>query len=146
MSGKTSIRLEVINNQRLAEGEEESLEYRGEGQLYRKNEKTYLVYEESGEGISGSRTTVKIAPENNRVLISRSGSGGLRQDFRAGQTHFDTYHTPGGKMQLKTETESLEIDMEEERGRVEIEYSLYISGEYFSHNSLSICFKTGREE
>ncbi len=146
MKDKASVQLEVINNQHLQRGEDDRLEYRGEGKLFRKNGKSYLIYEETGEGIAGARTTVKIAPCNERVLISRQGSGGLRQEFKAGKTHYDSYHTPGGRIQLKTVTEALNISLQETAGSVEIEYRLYIAGEYFSRNSLSIKFQIEQEE
>ncbi len=146
MKGETSVQLEVVNHQRLQQGEDDRLEYRGKGKLFRKKGRSYLIYEETGEGIAGARTTIKIAPCNERVLISRQGSGGLRQEFKVDKIHYDSYHTPGGRIQLKTVTEALNISLQETAGSVKIEYRLYIAGEYFSHNSLSIRFQTEQEE
>ncbi len=148
---KKEVQLEILNRQEISKGGQEELEFDCKGLMYVKRGSIYLLYSETGEGLSGARTTLKFNPQEERVLIQRKGSGGLKQKFIEGQTHCSFYKTGQGKLEMKTETDSLNILTRERAdeiigGELQICYRLYLGSSYLSSNDLKIKFELLDEE
>lgn len=112
------------------------------GNVYKKNQHIYVVYEETEiSGMEGTTTTLKI-DENNRVYIKRYGNTDSQMIFEEGKRHTSDYRTLYGdfKMEVLTSRLDVQIDSRALRGTVKIRYDLSISGLVESQNQLSISF------
>lgn len=139
---KHPINIQVINNQTLFHGGKDQLEYCGEGHLYKKSNSFYLRYEENNKkGQSKANTTIKIDREDLEVYIKRDGAASFKQNFKAGESFQDFYYYSGERIELKTITEVLEFNQDENGGEVYIVYKLFLGGQEIGLNKLVIDYK-----
>lgn len=130
------VRLRISNRQKIAGNspKEDYLKYEGKGNLYFKNRQCYLVYQDFSEGIAGARTTIKIDPETSRIFLLRGEPAPMHQSFEVGRVTNGVY----GDLSLEVKTKALELDIFGEKGKIFIQYSLYLNGHYTSENNLKI--------
>lgn len=139
MNQKVSIKLE--NKQNFLENRESqkiAREYPGE--LYKKQQKYYLSYNEDSEGIDGARTILKIDPAAKRVLLMRQKPAEMKQDFKIGKKIRGYFSTEYGNIKIAVKTNHLKIDIKEKSGKIKIKYQLYLGGELSSEHSLKLSY------
>lgn len=96
-----------------------------------------VSYEESEiSGMEGTTTTIKVTSE--KVILERKGSTESMIIFEDKGSHVSLYNTPYGMLELITNTESLEIDINEEGGKINIDYEVAIAGQDPIKTNLSI--------
>jgi uncharacterized beta-barrel protein YwiB (DUF1934 family) len=140
MNQKVLIKLE--NKQNFIddiENEKIAKEYSGE--LYKKQKKYYLSYNENSEGIEGARTILKIDPTAQRVLLMRQKPAEMKQDFKIGKKIKGYFSTEYGNIKTAVKTNHLKIDIKEKSGKIHIKYQLYLGGELSSEHSLKLSYK-----
>ena len=107
------------------------MEFVTEGQLYQKNGAVYMVYDESElSGMSGCKTTLKLAGDTLRMKrIGQSGAG-TEMYFEENKRFNSTYSTPYGPMELEilTRTVDNQFDMETLSGSVAVCYDVSLQG------------------
>lgn len=87
-----------------------------------------VSYEESEiSGMEGTTTTIKVTSE--KVILERKGSTESMIIFEDKGSHVSLYNTPYGMLELITNTESLEIDINEDGGKINIDYEVAIAGQ-----------------
>ena len=135
---KQKIYLQIINKQKIAGGEDDILNSENEGVLYKKRGQYYLVYEDYSEGLEGARTSIKIDPSEERILLNRNHPAELKQIFKVGETTRGYYRIRSEKMELEIETNNIEYHLNEQSGNIKIEYKIYFGGKLATDNNLEI--------
>lgn len=129
-----------IKSRQTAGGQGESIETVTPGTFYRKEGAYYVVYDETEiSGMKGTTTTIKI--EEDKVSIIRFGTTSSRMNFRAGFKDVNLYRTPYGITEFCINPETVNINMGEDGGEIQLVYELEDSGNKTSVNQLSIDVK-----
>ena len=138
---KFKVNIEVKNKQKIKFGEDDLIKNSSDGIFYIKDDVYYLVYEDFSEGIEGARTTLKIDPIEERVLLLRADPAAMKQNFCIGEKTRGYYQVDDSKLRLEVETTKINFDLLEDEGKIKIEYVLYLMGEKTSESSLKINYK-----
>ncbi|AOT70172.1 DUF1934 domain-containing protein [Geosporobacter ferrireducens] len=133
-----NIMLRIEGTQRNIGGEESTIELTTEGKLYKKENATYLVYEESEiSGMEGCTTTVKVIQD--QVSMRRFGTANSEIIFQKGKKYVTHYNTPYGIFDMEVLTRKITCNMTDaDKGDIYIEYNISLEGLVESHNKLSI--------
>lgn len=132
--------IRVIGTQQNSEGEESTIELFTEGAFYIKNGNYYIVYDESEiSGMDGSTTSLKIE-DKKRVSMKRFGTSATNFDFEKDKKYETSYMTAYGDLTINIVTNVLDIEIDEEtgKGNIEIAYDLDILGDIKTSNKLKI--------
>lgn len=132
--------IRVTGTQEGSDGEENTIELFTEGAFYIKNDKYYIVYNESEiSGMDGSTTSLKIE-KNKRVSMKRFGSSVTKFNFEKDKEYQADYMTAYGNFTVNITTNILDIDIDEKtgKGNIEIDYDLNILGDVKTSNKLKI--------
>lgn len=138
---KYEVNIEIKNKQNLENAETDFLENSSEGIFYIKNDIYYLIYDDYSEGIQGARTTLKIEPEENRILLMRAKPAEMKQVFIEREKTKGFYQIENQKVSLEVETEDIQIELKELKGKIELEYTQYLMGEVIGEHSLKVNYK-----
>ena len=115
-----------------AQGDEpgnEPIEVITPGSYYCKNGKHYIVYEEVVEGTSGViKNRIKINGDEC-VEIVKSGLSNSHMIFEKNKKNQTFYKTPYGQMLIGVNTRHLQVDFEEDKIAVQIDYELDVNHE-----------------
>lgn len=107
------------------------------GKFYKKNDSYYAVYDETEiSGMEGTTTTLKISDE--KVSLIRMGTTSTKMNFKNKLNDVILYNTPYGMLELEVQTKSLDINMNDDGGRVFIDYNLGMIGEEMQNTLLEI--------
>ncbi len=137
---KQQVQVKIIGTQKDAQGEENIIELVTEGSFIKKNDKYYVVYEETElSGMEGSTTTLKIDGED-QVSIRRFGSAKADMLFEKGKTHSTGYETPYGLVEMNITTHRISVSIEEAGPKilVKIQYRIKVMGSEDTMNTLEI--------
>lgn len=111
------------------EDENEAIEVVTPATYYLKNGKHYIVYEEVVEGTSGViKNRIKINGEEC-VEIVKSGLSNSHMIFEKNKKNQTFYKTPYGQMLIGVNTRHLQVDFEEDKITVQIDYELDVNHE-----------------
>ena len=99
-----------------------TLEQWATGDLGEKDGIRYFFYEETAEGMEGTRTTLKWGKDF--LVINRSGTIENRQEFREGQRCQSVYKTPYLQIPLASATKKLQIETKGTKHRLDVVYDL----------------------
>lgn len=137
---KQQVQVKIIGTQKDAQGEENIIELITEGSLFKKNDKYYVIYEETElSGMEGSTTTLKIDSED-RVNIRRFGSAKADMIFEKGKTHSTGYETPYGLVEMNITTHRISVSIDEDLPKItlKIQYRIKVLGSEDTMNILDI--------
>ncbi len=128
-----------VNGSVTSSGDTDNMSYSTEGSLYKKSGKYYINYSE-GEllGAEKCRTTIKVNPENGVVTMLRSGGANTQMIFEEGKNHISCYETECGMLTVSVTAGEVLIDMNEDGGLLEMDYSLAINDMRASRNHVSV--------
>ena len=90
--------------------------------------------------MSGTTTTLTIL--NDKLVLEREGNVSAKMDFKKGETSVSLYNTPYGVLDLQIHTEDLDVDVNENGGKITAEYSMELAGQPPIINKLSVNVKT----
>lgn len=99
-----------------------NLEQRVVGELAEKDGSYYFFYEETAEGMQGTKTTLKWGQDF--LIINRSGTIENRQEFREGQRCQSVYKTPYLQIPLVSNTKKLQIETKGIKHHLDVVYDL----------------------
>lgn len=86
------------------------------------------IYEETEiSGMMGTTTTLLIY--NDELVLEREGTTNAKMNFKKGETSISIYDTPYGMMDLQIKTDELDVDINENGGKVFAKYSLELGGQ-----------------
>lgn len=121
--------------------EDEAIEIITQGEFYEKENCYYAVYEETAlSGMEGTTTTLKIKP--NEFSLIRMGTTNAKMKFKNNKKEVSMYNTPYGTLELLIETNKLNIDVNNEGGKVFIDYDMSLQGQKSLKTILKIDIKT----
>ncbi len=136
---KSKVIVKVVSKT-ISDGEEEKIELMTPGKFYKKGEAYFVVYEETEiSGMEGTTTTLKI--ESDQLRIIRFGTTSSNLIFKKGIKHSSMYKTVYGIFEVIVEPSSIDIDVDENGGKIEIDYNLRAGGMAQSTNSMCIEIK-----
>lgn len=95
-----------------------------------------LRYEEISEDGDTIRTLIKISGE--RIEVIKKSAVESKMMFVVGETTYTQYNTPYGMLEMALETTKADFEVSEDCLSIDLEYLLYLCGEFVSVNSLSI--------
>ena len=119
------------------DSEEDGFELMTDGEYLQENDITTFSYVESElTGFNGLLTTFNVEPD--RVVLQRGG--GLNSDmiFSEKQKHHFLYETPFGAITMGIDTHSIEKNMRDDGGHLEIRYDIEVENVAVSSNLFSI--------
>lgn len=122
------------------ENNDEPISVTTPGEFYRRNDCYYAVYKETEiSGMEGTTTTLKIKPDKFSIL--RMGTTSTKMEFQKDKKTFSLYDTPYGTLELEINTKQLQIDINDEGGKVSVKYELNISKQSKQLTNLQIEIK-----
>lgn len=95
-----------------------------------------LTYEETElTGMEGTTTTFEV--KEKQVILTRSGTVNSQMVFEEGKQHTSLYETPFGELPVDIRTSSLQHNLSERGGVMDIRYSIAVANTATGQN----CFK-----
>ena len=124
--------------------DEDSLEFSTDGHYYYDGENGCLTYMESDvTGLEGTRTSVIVMPD--QVVVDRDGMITSRMIFREGLRDAFQYATPFGSATMGIDTRRISHRMDENGGRVEIDYVVDMEHAVAARNRFQITVTEKKE-
>jgi len=106
--------------------ESEKIEMMTTGTFYEKNGSFYIHYMDTAlDSEIETKTSVKIS--QNKVSITRFGGANTHMIFEEGISHFTPYETPLGIFEIRTHTNSIQLDKKDSDIKLEVDYILEIN-------------------
>ena len=119
------------------DGESDNVEVITAGSYYFKNNKHYIVYDELVEGFDRAvKNTIRIG--RNTVDVMKSGPARSHMVFEENKTNVNCYSTAFGQMMVGVSTNMIDIDEQEDRISVHVDYTLDVNFEKMSNCRISI--------
>jgi uncharacterized beta-barrel protein YwiB (DUF1934 family) len=122
MTANKAVRLQITS---VCEGQR--IEQNLQAELYVKGTHLYYRYKETDENMGNTTTTLKVEPEQIRII--RHGDMQSEQTFVLLGNRAGFYQTPQGKLDLATFTHTLAVNLTNYVGTISWSYDLYVSGE-----------------
>jgi uncharacterized beta-barrel protein YwiB (DUF1934 family) len=122
MTAAKSVKLQVISD---CEGQH--IEQHFTGEWFVKGSYNYIRYSETDPNMGRTVTTIKVEPEQIRII--RQGDIQSEQTFVLHAKRIGFYQTAQGKLELDTLTHSLKVELKDFAGTFSWSYDLYVSGE-----------------
>ena len=98
------------------------------------------IYEETEiSGMGGTTTTLTML--DDKFILEREGNVTTKMDFKKGETSILLYNTPYGAIDMQLYTKDLKVDISEDGGNIEAEYSMELSGQAPIKTKLSVNVK-----
>lgn len=96
---------------------------------YCRNGKHYIIYDEVLEGMAGTiKNKIKISGTDS-LEIMKSGITSSHMVFERNKKNLTYYKTPYGQMLVGVNTKNMEINVEEEKIGVKVDYELDVNHE-----------------
>ena len=109
--------------------ENEPIEVITPASYYWKNGKHYILYDEVMEGIPGVvKNKIKITGEDS-MEIMKSGITNAHMVFEKNQMNATYYDTPYGQLHVGIHTRKLDVNVDDERIDIAVEYGLDVNHE-----------------
>ena len=117
------------------EGETIALDTRGKYAI--RNNKIYIIYEESEmTGYEDTTTTIKVS--DSRVMVSRRGRYKSSMDYICGQKSLCLVNTPYGEIGAAVTTEKIDFDFGDGGGVLSMDYMLDADNVNFIKNNMTV--------
>jgi len=124
----------------------EKIELFTEGKLYEKGGHFYVSYAESSlTGMEGTTTTLKVEHEKNVITMMRFGTNSTHLIFEKGKKHICCYETGYGALSVGVHAEYVDIDLNENGGKLAARYSIDVNNRLLSVNDFNITIKERKE-
>lgn len=101
------------------------------GDYYKRNDKHYVVYEEITEGFT-QPTKNRLKISEHIVELSRNGLVNVHMVFQENKKNLTNYNTPFGQILIGIDTKKIQIDEQEDKITVDVDYSLDVNYEFLS--------------
>lgn len=131
-----------ISGAQIVEDDNQAVEMITRGDYFLKNGSHYILYDEVQEGMEGvTRNTIKIHPDGMDII--KRGSTSVHMTFEKEKKNISCYATPFGELMIGIRTNDIRIAEEEDRLKVQVDYSLDINYQHVSECNivLEVCSK-----
>jgi len=123
------------------EDENEAFELMTDGEyMHEGGVSTFSYIESELTGVNGLLTTFNVEPD--RVVLSRAGGTTGDMIFSENQKHHFLYDTPFGSILMGIDTHSINEDMRDDGGSLEICYDVEVDNVSVSRNLFQINIKS----
>lgn len=117
--------ISVKGMQKYDDMKSDTVELVTEGQLQRENDVYILTYLESEiTGMEGTQTTITV--QGDQVTLVRAGQFNSQMVFQEGRRHLSMYNTPYGALAVGVNTRHLLVDLTDEGGDIEVDYTVEV--------------------
>lgn len=131
--------ISILSHERLSK--DDAIEVVTPGDFYKKEDEYFAVYEETEiSGMEGTTTTLKISKE--KLSLLREGTTNAEMHFDKNKQCTTLYNTPYGVLEIKIDTDDLNIDVDDKGGEVFIRYNMIIAGQTSQNTELKIKIKS----
>lgn len=121
----------------LEDDPEDPIEITTAGDYYFRGGSHFVKYEEVFEGFDGTTSNlVKIKPHSMEVM--KKGAANVHMVFEPDKKNITYYNTPFGKIQMGIATTRINVKEQEDRIRVNVEYSLDMNDNYVADCTLNM--------
>ncbi|MGL4953340.1 MAG: DUF1934 domain-containing protein [Culicoidibacterales bacterium] len=131
-----------FTSQTILDGERLKHSFTSRGQLQSDDESLILTFIEPGvEGLEGA-IQARIVATPNKVVMTRSGSIKMQQEFCLADSAVGTYIIPYGKLATRAQTYELSYAWNEQNGHFFVRYDFYIETEFSGEFTLELKIRT----
>ena len=121
-------------------GGPDSLQLVTAGQYGVDQDEIRLTWEESElTGMEGTRTSITVQPRS--VVLSREGALNSTMEFEEGHKHYCLFETPFGAATMGVDTRKIRRHVDENGGRVEIDYVVDMEHAVVARNKFEITIR-----
>lgn len=115
----------------------EEIEVIQRGKYYQRNGSHYLVYEEP---VEGSRDTIlnRIKFTDDEAQVTKKGAVNTMLSFRQNEKNMTNYATPYGNLIMGINTQQIDLNITDDKIKLNIEYSLDVNYEFLADCKISI--------
>jgi uncharacterized beta-barrel protein YwiB (DUF1934 family) len=132
--------ISIVSNAMLDEMED-AIEVVSPGRFIKLDNGYKAIYEETEiSGMKGTTTTLTI--NDKEVVLEREGTTNTKMHFNKKEPSVAMYQTPYGLLELGIYTKGLLVDINEDGGKLEINYAMTIAGDVSVETNLSLKIKT----
>ncbi len=132
--------ISVKGMQKYDNMESDTVELVTEGQLQRENDVYILTYLESEiTGMDGTQTTITV--QGDQVTLVRAGQFNSQMVFQEGRRHLSMYNTPYGALAIGVNTRHLLVDLNDEGGDLEVDYTIEVEHAVAGRNIFQMSIK-----
>ncbi len=119
------------------DGEDSDIELVSECEFYQEDGVYFCNYEESEiTGLGGTKTSIEIG--NDYVSLLRRGTVNSQMLFIEGKKTTSLYSLPFGELTIDIHTKSLSADVNENGGKLKVDYIIDINSSAGGHNTFDI--------
>lgn len=115
----------------------EEIEVLQRGQYYQRNGAHFLVYEEPIEGSSDTILN-RIKFKEEEVQVTKKGAVNTMLSFRKNEKNMTNYATPYGNLVMGIHTHQINLDIQEEKILVHVDYALDVNYEFLADCKITI--------
>ncbi len=131
----------TIKTVQQMDGETFDTEFISEGSYEYSEDETIIKYSEKSPETGLDVTNAVIRVKNDEVFLSRTGESGSEMYFKEGEFSTTEYMTLYGTFDMTLMSNKLDIKLDENGGKVEIEYILSMDKLSFIKNNLFLSVK-----
>lgn len=112
------------------------------GDYYKRNDRHYVIYEEITEGFTQS-TKNRLKFSEHMVELTRNGLVNVHMVFQENKKNLTSYNTPYGPVLIGIDTKKIEIDEDEDKICVDVDYALDVNYAFLAdcHIKITVCSK-----
>jgi uncharacterized beta-barrel protein YwiB (DUF1934 family) len=115
----------------------EEIEVIQRGQYYQRNGSHYLMYEEPIEGTNDTIIN-RIKFKENEVQVTKKGAVNTMLSFRENEKNMTNYATPFGNLVMGIHTHQIDLNIQEEKILVHVDYALDVNYEFLADCKITI--------
>lgn len=115
----------------------EEIEVIQRGQYFQRNGSHYLVYEEPVEGSSDTILN-RIKLKDDEVQVTKKGAVNTMLSFHKNEKNMTNYATPFGNLVMGIHTHQIDLDMQEDKILVHVDYALDVNYEFLADCKITI--------
>lgn len=134
-----------INGMQFFDGSNTDMEVISPGTYYYKNDKHYIMFDESVEGASAAvKNILKISNSKSEpaIEIIKSGGVGAHLVFERSRNNISCYETEFGNFMLGFHSKSIDVKHKENEIKIMIEYALEMNYEHISDNTIEMTIRS----
>lgn len=135
---RKDILLRIKSVQKTKDEEPIELDLFTEGGYIERNGAIFLTYHETE--LTGSDNKVVMRAKDNVLHLNRYGNLESRMVFEKGKRETSIYKTPYGEFKIEVLTEDVAMDVCYEYGKINVDYTVSISGTPEIRHSLSVVY------
>ncbi|MHB1484948.1 MAG: YwiB family protein [Saccharofermentanales bacterium] len=116
------------------------IEQISDGRLFKSGDAWNLTYKEVQEGAMNNTFTTIMMHENGMVSMDRIGENKMIMEFVEGKKHIARMDSPNGTMDIGILTNKVKIKVNENGGRLNLSYIVFLNDEYPVQTKMTMLF------